>query len=114
MTDRHDTSSDDELISRLRAASGPERPTGHDPYLYLPIAHQVDVSTDETSDGAVGRCEASGRAPLAVPGYFDVPATEPVSCELPAGHAGPHRARFTRTRVLHRWHALEWDDRQPE
>lgn len=110
MTHNHDSTGDDELIARLKAAAGPERPVDADPYLYLPIAHEERVPGDQTCPDVAARCNASARRPLAVPGYFDVPATEPVSCELRAGHPGAHSGGFTRTRVRRRWHAFTWPE----
>jgi len=113
LTDHHNPSNDDELIARLRASAGPEK-AQHDPLFDLPVARQVDVHGDEGCPDRNERCNAKGRAPAAVQGYFNVEVTEPVSCELRAGHEGGHRASFTRSRVMHRWHALEWPDRKPD
>jgi hypothetical protein len=97
---------DDELIARLKKASKEERPSS-DPFLSLPIAKEVAVSggLPATSDPP---CKAPGRRSLAVPSMMTNAATEPIQCELPKGHPGAHRARFTRTRFLRRWRALEW------
>lgn len=108
MSEHRDTSSDDELIARLRAAAGPE-PT-QDPFMSLPVAQEESVPGDESCPEVGARCNAPGRRPLAVSGYFDVQVTEPVACELRAGHPGNHRACFTRSRVRHHWHAFGWAD----
>lgn len=110
MTEHRDASSDDELIARLRGAAGSDRPK-HDPLMDLPIAAQTRVSEDQAWPDAAERCNAPGRRPIAIQGYFDVPVTEPVTCELRSGHRGDHRACFTRSRVLHHWQAFEWPDR---
>lgn len=112
MTQDHDSRKDDELIARLKAAAGPES-TAHDPYLDLPIAREERVEGDLSCPDAAARCNAPGRRPLAVQGYFGVPATEPIACELRAGHPGRHIAGFTRTRLLHRWNAFSWPDPSP-
>lgn len=109
MTEQHRSPGDDQLIARLRAAAGPES-AHHDPYLDLPVAEEVDVEGDQACPDVGERCNAPGRRKLPVQGYFDVAVTEPVKCELRTGHPGPHRASFARTRVLHHWHALEWED----
>lgn len=109
MTKNRDPSSDDELIARLRAAAGPE-PVTHDPYLDLPVAHEVHVADDQTCADLSHRCGAAGRRPSAVQGYFDVEVTEPVACELCSGHEGSHRAGFSQTRFRHHWRAFEWSD----
>lgn len=109
MTDHHDPSSDEELMARLRAAAGPEKPQ-HDPLFDLPLAREVDAEGDESVPDPGERCKAQARRPVAE-GYFNVEVSEPVACELRTGHEGSHRASFTRSRVLHRWHAFEWSDR---
>jgi hypothetical protein len=97
---------DDELIARLQEASKEDKPSS-DPFLSLPIAKEVPVSggLPATSDAP---CKAPGRRSLPVPSMMTNAATEPIQCELPKGHSGAHRARFTRTRFLRRWRALEW------
>lgn len=101
-----DRLSDDELISRLHHAEKPA--PAHDPFLDLPLAREVSVPGDGAYHGGDPVCGADARKPTAIHGAYGASSTEPVSCELQAGHSGPHRAAFGRTHVLHRWHAFEW------
>ena len=101
-----DPLSDDELIARLRHAEAP--PPAHDAFFDLPAAREVTVPGDGAYHGGEPGCGASARRPVPVHGAYGVPASEPISCELQAGHPGPHQAGFSRTHVLHRWHAYEW------
>ncbi|HET9076021.1 MAG TPA: hypothetical protein VFN68_03745 [Acidimicrobiales bacterium] len=107
MTDESERSlSDDELIARLRRAS-PEPPP-HDPSFDIPVADEVDVPGDGAFHGPGPQCAASGSRKTAIQGAYGVLVTEPIKCELEAGHGGAHRAGFRRTHVLHHWKAYEW------
>lgn len=97
--------SDDQLIARLRQGSGPG--PSHDPFFDLPMAKEVPVTGDGAYRGSGVRCPASARRKTLGGGY-GVAGAEAVRCELEAGHAGAHRAGFSRSHVLHRWHAYEW------
>lgn len=102
------TDSDDELIRRLSRETKAGAPPAHDPYLDLPMAHDVRVEDNASQVGTQPVCGARGRRALDVGGIQAVTPTEEVRCELGAGHTGAHRAHFTKTRFTHHWHAVEW------
>jgi hypothetical protein len=98
---------DDQLIARLRQEAGPAGPE-HDPFLDLPLAEMVTIPAEEVYAGEGPLCGDPARQPTTIQGGYGGPSTVPTKCELESGHSGPHRAGFTRTRILHHWHAFEW------
>jgi hypothetical protein len=102
------TESDDDLIRRLQKEANDGQPTTHDPFMDLPVAKEVSVQGNEASQPGQPSCQAEGRREIKIGPTYGAPATESIRCELRAGHPGPHRARFARSRFLRRWHAQEW------
>jgi hypothetical protein len=106
------TESDDDLIRRLQKEADVGQPGKHDPYFDLPVAKQVNIEASEVSQRGEPSCQTPGRRELPVGGWTQT--TEPIHCELRAGHTGAHRARFEQSRFRRRWHALEWSGPAPE
>jgi hypothetical protein len=104
--------SDDALIARLKKAEGLGPHYTHDPFFDLPLANEVKAKPEPPTPGQ-DACMATGRRTREVPGLMAYPVREEIRCELPAGHAGVHRACFTQTRLTHRWHAFEWSSPTP-
>lgn len=102
------TDSDDELIARLSHAARADAPPPHDPYMDLPLAHEIDVEGNGSLVGRQPVCGARARRELDIRGLQAVTPTEEVRCELGTGHTGAHRACFSRSRWTHHWHAVEW------
>jgi hypothetical protein len=100
--------SDDDLIRRLQKASQPEATPTHDPFLDLPVATEVRVPGGRPPGTEQPLCKAPARRQRDVHGVQYVPVTEPIQCELPAGHSGAHRACFEQSWITRRWRALEW------